>query len=50
MKDHVVLVDLRTGIPTQRIQFDHRIGDVRFEDQTHFLVVLSWEDPPGLDA
>ena len=45
----LVLVDLRTGIPKRRIQFDHRQQGVRFEDESHFLVTLTREDLPGLD-
>lgn len=47
--DGLVLVDLRTGLPRHRIQFDHRLQRVRFEDEGHFLVVLSREDLPGVD-
>ena len=45
----VVLVDLRTGDPARRIAFDHRPQQVRFEDDRHFLAVLSREDLPGPD-
>jgi hypothetical protein len=47
--DALILVDLRTGLPQYRIQFDHRLQRIRFEDEKHFLVVLSRVDLPGVD-
>ena len=49
LSQDLVLVDLRTGLPRHRIRFDHRLQKVRFEDESHFLVVLTREDLPGLD-
>ena len=49
VSDDLVLVDLRTGLPKRRIQFDHRLQRVRFEDDGHLLVVLTREDLPGTD-
>lgn len=48
--DQVVVVDLRTGMPKYRIQFDHRVRGIRYEDGKHFLVVLFWQEHPEMDS
>jgi len=48
--DQMVVVDFRTGMPKYRIQFDHRVQGIRFEDESHFLVVLSWQEHPEMDS